>query len=349
MNARLLFLAGLLAAAPVAAAQDAAARASSGTDDARLQMDHSQMDHSQMDHSQMDHSQMDHSQMDHSQMDHSQMDHSQMDHSQMDHSQMDHSQMDHSQMDHSQMDHSQASSADVPRTPVPVPTAADIAAAFPTLQTGHVHGPAPVHYLLVDRLEGWDREAGSGQAWEVNGWYGGDLHRLRLRSEGERSAGRTHEADLELLYGRAISPWWEVVAGLRQDFKPGAARTRPAFGVLGMAPYKFEVSATAYVGGDSTAALRLEGEYTLLLSRRWILQPRLEANLSASEDRARGDGGGLDSVSAGLRLRYEVSRRFAPYVGWEHERRFGDATDFARQDGEPGRESRFVAGLRFWF
>ncbi|MDG2525249.1 copper resistance protein B, partial [Stenotrophomonas sp. HITSZ_GD] len=272
-----------------------------------------------------------------------------MDHSQMDHSQMDHSQMDHSQMDHSQMDHSQRESTASPRTPIPAPTPADFAAAFPALRDAHMHGAQPVHYVLVDRLEGWNHDAGSGQAWEVNGWYGGDIHRLRLRSEGEREAGRTHAADAELLYGRAISPWWELVAGVRQDFAPGASRARVAIGVQGLAPYKFEVSATAYLGGGSGAGLRLEGEYTLWLTSRWILQPRLEANLSTGQDARRGEGGGLDSASVGLRLRYEASRRFAPYVGWEHERRFGDAARFARDDGDDARGSRFVAGVRFWF
>ncbi len=141
-----------------------------------------------------------------------------------------------------------------------------------------------------------------------------------------------------------------MVAGVRQDFAPGAAQTRAAIGIQGLAPYKFEVSATAYVGGGGDAALRLEGEYTLLLSRRLILQPRVEAGISANEDRSRGEGGGLDKLSAGVRLRYEVSRRFAPaYVGWEHERRFGNAADLARDAGERTRESRFVAGVRFWF
>jgi copper resistance protein B len=321
MSARLSLACWLALSAPLAAAQDPAAarQASSAQAD-----DHSQMDHSQMDHSQMDHSQMDHSQMDHSQMDHSQMDHSQMDHSR---------------------DHSPVES----RTPIPPVTADDMAAAFPALHGGHAHTSAPVHYLLVDRLEGWDREAGSGQAWELNGWYGGDIHRVRLRSEGEREQGRTQAADAELLYGRAISPWWEMVAGVRQDFLPGAPRTRAAFGVQGLAPYKFEVSATAYVGDGRDAALRLEGEYTLLLTSRWILQPRLEANFSADEDARRGEGGGLDNASFGLRLRYEASRRFAPYIGWEHERRFGDAARFAEAEGEAPRASRFVAGLRFWF
>lgn len=275
------------------------------------------------------------------------MDAAQVDHSKMDHSKMDHS-MDHSKMDHAAMNHSQ-NATDVPRTPIPALTAEDFASAFPVLHTGHGHSTKLVSYVLVDRLEGWNRDAGSGQAWEVNGWFGGDIHRLRLRSEGERAGGRTHSADVELLYGRAITPWWEVVAGVRQDFAPGAAQTRAAIGIQGLAPYKFEVSATAYLGGGSDAALRLEGEYTLLLSRRWILQPRVEAELSSSEDAGRGEGGGLDSVSAGLRLRYEVSRRFAPYVGWEHERRFGNAADLARDAGERTRDSRFVAGVRFWF
>jgi len=281
-------------------------------------------------------------------VDHSKMDHSHMDHSTTPPPPVDHSQMDHAQMDHAQTDHAQME-VEVPRTPIPTPTAEDVAAAFPTLQAAHTHAPPPVGYMLVDRLEAWDRASGTGQAWDINGWFGGDIHRLRLRSEGERDGGRTHEADAELLYGRAVSPWWEIVAGVRQDFAPGAAQTRAAIGIQGLAPYKFEVSATAYVGGGSNAALRLEGEYSLLLSQRWILQPRVEATLSANEDASRGEGGGLDTVSAGLRLRYEVTRRFAPYIGWEHERRFGTAADLARDDGERTRDSRFVAGVRFWF
>ncbi|HVJ37356.1 MAG TPA: copper resistance protein B [Stenotrophomonas sp.] len=281
------------------------------------------------------------------------VDHSKMDHSKMDHSKMDHSKIDHANMDHSKMGHATTAqtqgATDVPRTPVPALTAEDFAAAFPVLHTGHGHSSQAFSYVLVDRLEAWNREAGSGQAWEVNGWFGGDLNRLRLRSEGERARGRTHSANVELLYSRAITPWWDVVAGARQDFAPGAAQTRAAIGIQGLAPYKFEVSATAYLGGGSGAALRLEGEYTLLLSRRWILQPRVEAGLSANEDASRGEGGGLDKVTVGVRLRYEVSRRFAPYVGWEHERRFGNAAELARNAGERARDSRFVAGLRFWF
>jgi copper resistance protein B len=271
-----------------------------------------------------------------------------MDHSQMDHSQMDHSQMDHSQMDHSQMDHSQPAGQRA-REPIPPITDADLAAAFPSLRTHHVHESGPVAYVLVDRLEGWNRDSGSGQAWEVDSWFGGDIQRLRLRSEGERAAGRTHAANVDLLYSRAVSPWWDVVVGLRQDFAPGPSLTRGAIGLKGMAPYKFEIDATLYVGGDSDAALALEAEYTLLLTHRWILQPRLEAQFAAGDDPRRLTGAGLDSVSAGLRLRYEFTRRFGPYLGWEHERRFGNSADFTRAAGEHARETRFVAGLRFWF
>ena len=256
--------------------------------------------------------------------------------------------VDHSQMDHSQMDHSQPVSSQ-PREPIPTPTAADLAAAFPPLRTHHLHDSGPFAYVLVDRLEGWNRDAGSGQAWEVDAWFGGDIHRLRLRSEGERGQGRTDAADVELLYSRSISPWWDVVAGVRQDFVPGPSLTRAAIGVQGLAPYKFEVDATLYFGGDSAAALKLEAEYSLLLTDRWILQPRVEGQFAAEDDRRRATGAGLDTAAVGFRLRYEISRRFAPYIGWEHERRFGNAADFARSDGEADRESRFVAGLRFWF
>ncbi|WP_455435368.1 copper resistance protein B [Xanthomonas sp. WHRI 7945] len=243
-----------------------------------------------------------------------------------------------------------APAAALPREPIPPLTDADRAAAFPTLRAHTMqHGPARTGYLLFDRLEGWDADHGSGQAWEASAWYGGDIDRLWLRSEGERSGGRTEAADLEALYGHAVSPWWDLLVGVKQDFAPGDARTSAAFGVQGMAPYKFEVAATLYVGEGGSASARLEGEYDVLLSNRWILQPRLEAEAAFADDRAHGIGSGLSTLEAGLRLRYEISRRFAPYLGVVHERAFGATADYRREAGEAARDTRVVAGVRVWF
>jgi copper resistance protein B len=245
--------------------------------------------------------------------------------------------------------HAAASADQLPREPVPVLTDADRAAAFPELHAGHAHGAGSNSLVRFNRFEAWDAQPGSGQAWEGSAWFGGDLQRLWLRSEGEREHGRTGAADLEALYGRSISPWWDLVAGVRHDFAPGPSRTWAAFGVQGLAPYKFEVSATAYLGEHGQSAFIAEVEYELLLTGRLILQPLLEVELRGQGDPRRGTGSGLSSAEAGLRLRYEVTRRFAPYVGLVHERAFGDTAGYRRDEGEAARDTRWVMGVRWWF
>ncbi|MEN1929393.1 copper resistance protein B [Luteimonas sp. MJ250] len=284
---------------------------------------------------------------DHATTGHSQMDHSTMDHSTMDHSTMDHSTMDHSTTDHS--GHAGPSGSPAPVTPIPTLTDADRAAAFPKLERHMTHASAINSYLLFNRFEAWDADPGSGQAWEAQGWFGTDLHRLWLRTEGERSGGTTESADLELLYGRSVSAWWDVVAGVKRDFAPDDSQTWAAFGVQGLAPYMFEVSVTGYVGESGRTALVAEAEYELLLSNRLILQPVVEATLFGKDDPARGVGSGLSSMEAGLRLRYELNRHFAPYIGVVHERTFGGTSRLRRSDGGSSRDTRAVIGFRFWF
>jgi len=276
-------------------------------------------------------------------------DHAAMDHSKMDHSKMDHSKMDHSKMDHSKMDHG-TSGLREPRTPIPAITDADRAAAFPAdVHDMHMHGRRIDAFLRIDRLEAFDADPGPGQAWEAKGWIGGDVDRLWLRSEGERVRNRLESADLELLWGHGVTPWWDFVAGVRHDFKPGDSRTFAAIGVQGLAPQKFEVSATAYLGQGGQTAARFEAEYELLLTNRWVLQPRLEAEWFGKDDPLRHTGSGLATAEAGLRLRYEFTRQFAPYVGVVHERAFGDTADYRRHESGKARETRLVVGLRTWF
>lgn len=236
-----------------------------------------------------------------------------------------------------------------PITPIPVPTDADRAAAIPPAQDHPVHDNPIKSFVLLDRLEAWNADPGNGQEWEAQAWIGTDLDRLWLRSEGERIGGRTESADLEVLYGRSVARWWDVVAGIRHDFKPGASQDFAAIGVIGLAPYKFEVAATAYVGESGQTAARLEIEYETLLTNRLILQPLVEVNLYGQDDERRGIGSGLSTVEAGLRLRYEFRRQFAPYIGIVHERAFGGTADFRRDEGEGIEDTRLVLGLRMWF
>ena len=266
-----------------------------------------------------------------------------------DHSTMDHAGMDHSKMDHSKMDSTpMAATPQEPRTPIPPITDADREAARPPAHA-HDHGGGIFTYLLFNRLETWDADPGTGQAWEARGWVGTDMHKLRLRSEGERMHGRTESVDLEVLYGHPVSRWWDVVAGVRHDIAPGADRNSAAIGVTGMAPYKFEVEATAYIGASGRTAARVEAEYELLLTNRLILQPLIEARWHGRDDAARGIGSGLGKVEAGLRLRYEFNRQFAPYLGLVHERSFGGTADLLRDEGEATHDTRVVAGVRMWF
>ncbi len=240
--------------------------------------------------------------------------------------------------------------AQAPREPIPPLTADDLAAAFPVLKAHAMeHAPAFNSLVLFDHLEAWDNAHGDGQSWATQAWFGDDIDRLWLRSEGQRTDGHLRDWSLDALYGRAISPWWDVVAGVRHDDGEGPGLTRAAIGLQGLAPYKFELAATVYVGGPRKAELAVEAEYDVLLTNRLILQPKLEASIAADDDPRRGVGSGLGHVEAGLRLRYEVTRRFAPYVGFVHERRHGRTADLHRAAGEGTRESRWVAGLRFWF
>lgn len=251
-------------------------------------------------------------------------------------------------VDHSKMDHSKQATT-TPRTPIPVPTDADRAAARPPTHDHPVHDNEVFSKVLFNRLEAFDTDHGPGMAWEGQAWIGTDTDKLWLRSEGERVDGRTESADLEVMYGKPIARWWDVVAGVRHDFEPGASQDWAAVGVVGIAPYKFEVEATAYIGESGRTAARIEAEYELLLTNRLVLQPLVEANFNGKDDERRGVGSGLSTMEAGLRLRYEVHRKFAPYIGMVHERAFGDTADFRSAAGERDGDTRFVAGFRIWF
>jgi copper resistance protein B len=235
-----------------------------------------------------------------------------------------------------------------PVTPIPVLTDEDRAAAFPDVGA-HAQGDGLNYYVLFDRLE-W--RAGNHERtanWDSVGWFGGDINRLWFRTEGEVDGEATQDAEAHLLYGRAFSRWWDFVAGVRQDFRPGPAQTWGAVGIQGLAPNFFEIEATAYVGASGRTQARLGAEYELRITNRLILQPRAEINLSGKSDPQHNSGSGLNTVEAGLRLRYEFRREFAPYVGLEWEGKFGGTADFAREQGDPTHATRFVAGVRVWF
>lgn len=216
-------------------------------------------------------------------------------------------------------------------------------------QAMEMHDDAVLAMLRLDRLEHFDGDDVSGTAWDAQGWVGGDFDKLWFKTEGERADGRTEDARAELLWDHAFATWWDWQLGVRRDFGEGPGRNWAAFGIAGLAPYWFELQATAYVGEQGRTALRFEADYELLLTQRLILQPRLEANAYGKADPQRGIGAGLADAEVGLRLRYEIRRRFAPYLGIEWVRRFGATASLARDRGEPAMDRRWVAGVRVWF
>jgi copper resistance protein B len=203
--------------------------------------------------------------------------------------------------------------------------------------------------LLVDRLERQYASEGDATAYDMQAWFGRDFDRLVVKAEGDVAQGKLQDARTELLWGHAIATYWDTQLGARYDSGVGPDRGWLAFGVQGLAPYWFEVDAAAYIGNEGRTALRLGAEYELLFTQKLILQPRIEVNLYGKSDEARGTGSGLSDAAAGLRLRYEFTRQFAPYVGVERSNKFGETADLARSEGEDAGVTQWVAGVRFWF
>ena len=200
--------------------------------------------------------------------------------------------------------------------------------------------------LLFDELEMHESDE---LAWDATFWAGRSFDKLAVRTEGETSGGDTERAELELLWAHSVARWWDVVAGARADFEPGPTESWAAFGVQGLAPHRFELEATAYFGDGGATAARFEGEYELLITQRLILQPQLELDWYGQSDPERGVGPGLSTGEVALRLRYELRREVAPYVGLVRERKYGATADAARANGEDPDDTRLVAGVRLRF
>lgn len=202
--------------------------------------------------------------------------------------------------------------------------------------------------MLFDQLEWRDTGEGDALAWDGRAFYGNDYDKALLKTEGER-LDNEYEGSAELLWEHVISRWWSLQAGVAHDFGEGPSRTWAAFGVQGLAPYWFEVEALMYVGEEGRTAASFSAEYEMFLTQRLVLQPKFELDLYGKDDVANGIGSGLSDAELGLRLRYEIRREFAPYVGVLWSRKFGETSDLARDHGGDAEEVQFVAGLRTWF
>jgi len=206
----------------------------------------------------------------------------------------------------------------------------------------------PFYALLGDRLE-YNEQANAG-VFDLQAWYGTTFDRLVIKTEGDFSEGSIEENQTDILWGHAVSAYWDTQAGVRLDYnKEGENRQWLAFGLQGLAPYWFELDMTAYVGERGNTAFTLEAEYELLLTQKLIIQPRAEITLYGKNDKQNELGSGLSSSAIGFRVRYEFTRQFAPYIGVEWSNKFGNTADYATSSGQSSNNTAFVAGIKFWF
>jgi copper resistance protein B len=275
---------------------------------------------------------------------------------------MDHSQMDHSQMDHGAMVDKRSAPVTAPtvETPPPPeagngpPRAADAIWGADAMRASRrdlqqSHGDFPLTWFQADRAELRLHGGAQGYLWDVQGYTGGPTRRFWFKSEGEGAFGQPiDDAEMQLLYSRAITPFFDLQGGVRQDFA-GQDTTYAVIGVQGLAPYMFEVDGAIFMSqrGDITA--RFEAELDQRITQRLILQPRAEVNLAAQDVPELGIAAGIDSAEIGVRLRYEITREFAPYVGVEQSWRTARSADFAPAAKDDVNQTAFIVGVRFWF
>ncbi len=203
--------------------------------------------------------------------------------------------------------------------------------------------------VLLDKFEYFNGQNSKGLKFDGEAWFGGDQNKLWPKAEGEREDNETGTTRLEALWNRTFTTHWSTQIGIRHDAWEGPSRTWVAFGIEGLAPYWFDVEATAYIGENGRTALRGELDYEFLLTQRLILQPNIEINVYGKNDEDKGIGSGLSEIEAGLRLRYEIKREFAPYVGISWHRKYGKTADYARAEGAETDDAQLVIGLRLWY
>ncbi|MGN7999133.1 copper resistance protein B [Sphingomonas sp. 22176] len=214
----------------------------------------------------------------------------------------------------------------------------------------HVHGGMTYHQLLFNLAEIQLRKGGDGYRWDGEAWIGGDIDRLWLKSEGEGRFGKPLErGEVQALYSHALDPYWNLQAGVRYDVRPDPSRAYATVGVEGLAPYQLKLGGALFLSDKGEVLARAEGYYDQRVTNMFVLQPRVEANFSAQRVGETGTGAGLTDLEAGVRLRYEQRREFAPYIGLSWERQFGDTARFSRARGEETGGFSVVAGVRSWF
>lgn len=238
--------------------------------------------------------------------------------------------------------------------PVPVDHAADgiyppdrMAAARETMMDEMRFSTASV---MVDEFELRAGRHADGYAWDAEAWYGGDIDRLALATEGEGlKGGAPEQAELRAAWRHALDPWFNLEVGVRHDIRPDPERSYAMLGIEGLAPYWFEVEGQVFLSNKGDAHARFQARYDQRLTQYLILQPKVELNAAFQDVPELRTGAGLDTVELGLRLRYQIVPEFSPYVGVTWERKLGRSADYARADGDSPSQLQAMLGIRAWF
>jgi len=203
--------------------------------------------------------------------------------------------------------------------------------------------------IMINELEVRATDGPNPLIWDAQMWIGQDLNKLWLKTEGEYVDDELEEAEFQALYSRAIAPYWDLQIGWRHDFRPKPGRDWFVLGIEGLAPYYFEIDAALFVGESGQISASLEAEYEIMLTQQWVLSPEIALTVYSKDDEEHGIGSGLSSMDLGIGLRYEIKREFAPYIGVNWSKQFGQTADYTREHGEDSSDVQFVAGIRIWF
>lgn len=206
-------------------------------------------------------------------------------------------------------------------------------------------------HALLDQFEARTNGPDNELRWDGEGWIGTDMNKLWLKSEGFSDNSTVSDGDHEALYDRPIPRirYFDAQVGVRADLDSGPSRAWAAVGIEGLAPYYFQFAPTLYLRNGGNVAGRVTGSYDLLITQRWILQPEAELNFYSKDDPERGIGSGFSDLDAGVRLRYEISRKFGPYLGFSYSGKYANTANYSRLAGETTSDRRFVFGLRLWY
>ena len=274
-----------------------------------------------------------------------------MEHESMEHESMEHESMEHESMEHASVEHASVDSVSDRRDPHEYSGGYERnKGPYALAEAGHsgMADEAIFFGLWTDRFENRMGHIEDVQEYSGYAWLGNSYHRLMLKSELEWRQASLEESKTELVYSRAFSPFWDVQFAARYDYGDNAHRQWLGIGLKGMAPYWLEVDATLYAGAEGHSAASIEVEYDLLLTQRLILQPKVGMDFYGDSDIEAGHSKGLSKSKMGIRLRYEITRQFAPYVGYERVHHHGEAAEVFRPFDQHN-EDLWMAGIRFWF